>query len=147
MVSTKNRYNNPECDNSMTFQDCELAILRHAVDENEAILGEKIANSEDVKDIIKILENFLVRKKCICYGGTAINNILPKYAQFYNRDIEIPDYDFFSNNALDDALKTNLSLFKYTTDLIISHIIFLFESFIGKPLGNVKSLGCDILEC
>jgi hypothetical protein len=87
----------------MTFQDCELAILRHAVDENEATLGEKIANSEDVKAIIKILENFLVRKKCICYGGTAINNILPKYAQFYNRDIEIPDYDFFSNNALDDA--------------------------------------------
>lgn len=103
MVSKKNRYNNPECDNSMTFQDCELAILRHAVDENEATLGEKIANSEDVKAIIKILENFLVRKKCICYGGTAINNILPKYAQFYNRDIEIPDYDFFSNNALDDA--------------------------------------------
>jgi len=103
MVSTKNKYNNPECDNSMTFQDCELAILRHAVDENEATLGEKMANSEDVKAIIKILENFLVRKKCICYGGTAINNILPKYAQFYNRDIEIPDYDFFSNNALDDA--------------------------------------------
>jgi len=87
----------------MTFQDCELAILRHAVDENEATLGEKIANSDDVKTIIKILENFLVRKKCICYGGTAINNILPKYAQFYNRDIEIPDYDFFSNNALEDA--------------------------------------------
>jgi hypothetical protein len=99
----KNKYNNLECDNSMTFQDCELAILRHAVDENEATLGEKMANSEDVKVIIKILENFLVRKKCICYGGTAINNILPKYAQFYNRDIEIPDYDFFSNNALDDA--------------------------------------------
>jgi hypothetical protein len=99
----KNKYNNPECDNSMTFQDCELAILRHAVDENEATLGEKMANSEDVKAIIKILENFLVRKKCICYGGTAINNILPKYAQFYNRDIEIPDYDFFSNRALDDA--------------------------------------------
>jgi len=87
----------------MTFQECELAILRHAVDENEATVGEKIANSEDVKTIIKILENFLVRKKCICYGGTAINNILPKYAQFYNRDIEIPDYDFFSNHALDDA--------------------------------------------
>ena len=103
MVSTGNKYNNPECDNSMTFQDCELAILRHAVDENEATLGEKMANSEDVKAIIKILENFLVRKKCICYGGTAINNILPKYAQFYNRDIEIPDYDFFSNNALNDA--------------------------------------------
>ena len=99
----KNRFNNAECDNSMTFQDCELAILRHAVDENEEAVGEKIANSDDIKAIIKILETFLVRKKCICYGGTAINNILPKYAQFYNRDIEIPDYDFFSNHALDDA--------------------------------------------
>lgn len=103
MNKTKNKYNNPECDNNMTFQDCELAILRHAVDENEAVVGEKIANSEDIKNIIKILEKFLVRKKCICYGGTAINNILPKYAQFYNRDVEIPDYDFFSNHALDDA--------------------------------------------
>jgi hypothetical protein len=93
--NSKNKYNNKECDNKMTFQDCELAILRHAVDENESILGEKIANSEDVKAIIKILEKFLVSKKCICYGGTAINNILPKYAQFYNRDVEIPDYDFF----------------------------------------------------
>jgi hypothetical protein len=39
----------------------------------------------------------------VVYGGTAINAILPKEDQFYNRDIEIPDYDFFSPNALDDA--------------------------------------------
>lgn len=103
MVYTKKKYINDECDDAMTFQECELAILRHAVDENENTLGEKKANSEDVKTIIKILEKFLVRKKCICYGGTAINNILPKYAQFYNHEIEIPDYDFFSNRALDDA--------------------------------------------
>ena len=53
--------------------------------------------------MIQILEDFLIRKKLICYGGTAINNILPKYAQFYNRNIEVPDYDFFSKNALEDA--------------------------------------------
>ena len=47
--------------------------------------------------------NFIISKKLLCYGGTAINNILPKDAQFYNRDIEIPDYDFFSPNALEDA--------------------------------------------
>jgi len=87
----------------MTFQDCELAILRNAVDETEKMVGTKIANSEDVKRMIVILENFLIQKKLICYGGTAINNILPKYAQFYNRDVEIPDYDFFSANALEDA--------------------------------------------
>jgi hypothetical protein len=97
------QYKDKQCNDTMTFQECELAILRNAVDENEKITGEKMANSEDVKKIIQIVESFLIRKKRICYGGTAINNILPKYDQFYNREIEIPDYDFFSNRALDDA--------------------------------------------
>ena len=98
-----NKYNSEYCDNSMTFQDCELAILRHAVDENEKIQNEKVSNSEEVKNMIKIVEQFIKDKQLICYGGTAINNILPTYAQFYNKDIEIPDYDFYSINALDDA--------------------------------------------
>jgi len=99
----KSKFGSHLCDNKMTFQECELAILRHAVDESERIQGERIAHSPDVKAIIDILEKFLIRKKRICYGGTAINNILPKYAQFYNRDIELPDYDFFSPTALEDA--------------------------------------------
>jgi hypothetical protein len=97
------KYNTKICDDKMSFQECELAILRHAVDETEKLQGEKKANSEDVRKIIKIVEDFILYKKLICYGGTAINNILPKYAQFYNKDLEIPDYDFFSPNALDDA--------------------------------------------
>jgi len=103
MTTRKKKYNTELCDDKMTFQECELAILRNAVDETEKVMGTKIANSEDVKRMIVILENFLIQKKLICYGGTAINNILPKYAQFYNRDVEIPDYDFFSANALEDA--------------------------------------------
>jgi hypothetical protein len=97
------KYNTTLCNNTMTFQECELAILRNAVDDTEKIIGQKIANSDDVKRMIIILENFLIKKKLVCYGGTAINNILPKYAQFYNRDVEIPDYDFFSDNAMADA--------------------------------------------
>ena len=31
--------------------------------------------------------------------GTAINNILPEQDKFYNKNLEIPDYDFFSPNA------------------------------------------------
>jgi hypothetical protein len=99
----KNRFNTDLCNDTMSFQDCELAILRNAVDESDKIQGEKVANSEDVKKIISIVEDFLMKKKLICYGGTAINNILPNFAQFYNRELEVPDYDFFSNNALDDA--------------------------------------------
>jgi hypothetical protein len=96
-------YKNENCTNEMTFEECELAILRHAVDETDKIQQEKIANSETVKNMITIVETFLKEKKTVCYGGTAINNILPKDAQFYNREIEIPDYDFFTPNALSDA--------------------------------------------
>jgi hypothetical protein len=99
----KRKFTPEECTDQMTFQDCELAILRHAVDENVKILGNKLATSDAIRGMIKIVEDFLMRKKLICYGGTAINNILPKYAQFYDRDTEVPDYDFFSANALDDA--------------------------------------------
>ena len=87
----------------LTFSDCELAILRTAIDKAEEIQGRKSANSSEVKRIIGIVENFLRKKSLICYGGTAINNILPKQDQFYNTDIEIPDYDFYSSNALNDA--------------------------------------------
>jgi hypothetical protein len=100
-----NKYDNKSCNNSMTFEECELAILRHAVDENEKITGEKTANSEDIKKIIEILENFLTKRNCICYGGTAINALLPTNAQFYNKNVEIPDYDFYTPYAMDIAIE------------------------------------------
>ena len=103
MPTTNKKYDNENCNDEMKFEECELAILRHAVDETDKIQNEKIANSEEVKKMIDIVETFLRDKKCVCYGGTAINNILPKAVQFYNRDIEIPDYDFFSSNALKDT--------------------------------------------
>ena len=56
-----------------------------------------------IKKMIEIVENFLKKKKLLCYGGTAINNILPKHAQFYNKEYEVPDYDFYSYSALDHA--------------------------------------------
>lgn len=59
-------------------------------------------DSPEIKKIINIIELFLKTKKLICYGGTAINNILPKHAQFYTGK-EFPDYDFYSKNAMSDA--------------------------------------------
>lgn len=90
------------CDQS-TFADCELAILRMAVDKAEEKMGKRIVNSEDVQKIIDIVEQFIKHKKVVCYGGTAINNILPEEDRFYNKDAELPDYDFFTMNAMNDA--------------------------------------------
>lgn len=87
----------------LSFADCELAILRMAVDEAEEKMGRRVVNSDDVQKIIDIVEEFIRRKKLVCYGGTAINNILPEEDRFYNKEVEVPDYDFFSQNALSDA--------------------------------------------
>ena len=51
-----------ECDKNMSFEDCELAILRSAVDKIEKQTGKKIENPE-VKEIIKIVEDFLKKQK------------------------------------------------------------------------------------
>ena len=88
---------------SLSFSDCELAILRMAVDEAEDKMGRRVVNSDDVQKIIDIVEEFIRHKKLVCYGGTAINNILPEEDRFYNKEAEVPDYDFFSQNALSDA--------------------------------------------
>lgn len=86
------------------FQKQELSILRKAVDKAEKQLATKNRiNSEQTDNMISILEDYLRKHQLICYGGTAINNILPVEDQFYNKDIDIPDYDVFSPDALDVA--------------------------------------------
>ena len=81
----------------------ELEILRDAVDKAEERAAKKLINSDSVQEIIDIVEHFLRKKKLVCYGGTAINNILPLEDQFYDKSTELPDYDFFSSNALEHA--------------------------------------------
>ena len=107
IVSSKHnkKYNSELCDDKMTFEDCELAILRHAVDESDKIQKQKVANSEEVKGMFELLETFIIRKKLILYGGLALNRLMPKQDQFYNSDLDLPDYDMFTENALDDAME------------------------------------------
>lgn len=100
-MSRKNKHGRE--DESATFEEKELEILRETVDLVEKQKGEKIIQDPNIQKVISIVEKFIADKKLVCYGGTAINNILPEEAQFYNKDIELPDYDFYSDNALDCA--------------------------------------------
>lgn len=85
------------------YQEKELEILREAVDKAEKQSGKEMISSPEIQKMIFIVENFLRDKKLICYGGTAINNILPDSDKFYDRETELPDYDFFSMHAMEDA--------------------------------------------
>lgn len=146
----KKKFNPKECSDQMTFQECELAVLRHAIDENEKVSGEKIASGSEIKQMIQIVEDFLVRKKLICYGGTAINNILPKSVQFYDKSYQIPDYDFFSSNALDDAKELADVFYKEgymdveAKSGIHSGTYKVFVNFI--PMADVTMLHKDLFQ-
>ena len=138
------------CDKKMSFDECELAILRMAVDKAEEKVGKNAVNSPEIKKIISILENFLRKKSLICYGGTALNNIMPKQDQFYNKDIEIPDYDFFSTNALKDAKELCDNYFKEGFIEVegkpgMHHGTFkVFVNFI--PIADITFLHKDIFK-
>jgi hypothetical protein len=114
----------------LKFADCELAILRMAVDKAEEKIGKRIIDSDDIRKIITTVEDFIKRKNLICYGGTAINNILPNDDQFYNKEAEIPDYDFFSSNALQDA--------KELADIYFNQGFTDVEAKSGQHAGTYK---------
>lgn len=82
----------------------QFELLKLAVEEAEKKNKIKLLNTDGVKKIFKLVESFIKQHKCICYGGTAINNILPSNEQFY-KTYDIPDYDFFSKTPIDDAIK------------------------------------------
>jgi hypothetical protein len=98
-----NKNSNDNILNTLYYENRELEILKNAINIEAKKRGERIASNPVMKQIIDVLEKFIHDKKLVCYGGTAINNILPVADQFYNRNLEIPDYDFFSPNAMNDA--------------------------------------------
>jgi hypothetical protein len=68
-------------------------------------IDREAASDPDVKKMIKIVREFIETHRVMCYGGTAINNLLPPEDQFYDYSTEIPDYDFFSETPQLHAAK------------------------------------------
>ena len=87
------------------LEEKEMSLLRDAVDSITYKTGKRLLDNEHIKKILNILEDFLQTHKTLCYGGTSINNILTENDRFYNRNIELPDYDFFSPYAMEYAKK------------------------------------------
>jgi len=139
-----------QCEKGISLEECELAILRIAVDKAEENEGHAIVNSPEVKKIISIIEKFLKDTKLVAYGGTAINSILPLEDQFYSKDVEIPDYDFFSPTALEDAKKlADIYVKKGFTEVEAKNGIHegtykVFVNFI--PVADITYLQKDIFK-
>jgi hypothetical protein len=79
--------------------------IEKAVEIAKEIIEKKAAGDPSIKQMMSIVHKFIQKQPVICYGGTAINNILPKEKQFYNPDIDIPDYDFFSETPQEHCIQ------------------------------------------
>ena len=119
-----------KCDKNMNFAECELAILRMQVDQAKEKIAKRVVNTPDIKKMISIVENFIKRKKLVCYGGISINALLPDEDKIYNEEVDLPDYDFFSSNALNDA--------KELSDLYLKEGYTEVEAKSGQHHGTYK---------
>jgi hypothetical protein len=77
-------------------------MLADAIKQNE-IIHKKIKKIQLEDRVVHIVENFIKERDLICYGGSAINVMLPKEKKIYDKTLDIPDYDFFSPNAYKHA--------------------------------------------
>jgi hypothetical protein len=59
-------------------------------------IDKENASDPMLRKALLIVEQFIKNHRVMCYGGTAINNLLPPEDRFYNTERDIPDYDFFS---------------------------------------------------
>jgi len=88
---------------NLSLDDMEINLIKDAVEYSEKLKIMVMNQSKDIEDILGVVEKFIKKKKLICYGGTAINNILPKKFQFYDKKVDIPDYDIYSTTPLEDS--------------------------------------------
>jgi len=79
--------------------------LETIVSQLETENNRRAAADPLVRTALSVVESFLKEHRVLCYGGTAINNLLPKEDQFYDKEVDIPDYDFFSETPQEHAMR------------------------------------------
>lgn len=80
----------------------QIQRLEAAAEKAGDVRKYEAAHNPEIQFAIDIIANFLRKKGRVCYGGTAINAILPKPLRFYDPQKDLPDYDFFTPNPQKD---------------------------------------------
>jgi hypothetical protein len=80
-----------------------LKRLEAAIDTAQERIDYEAAHNSELLRALDTVKLFLKQKGRVCYGGTAMNAILPTKYQFYNPETDLPDYDFFSPKIESDV--------------------------------------------
>lgn len=106
----------------------EKQKVLHKIVEKKLVIDKKIDYVDNIK-IFDITKKFIIKNNLVIYGGSAINSILKKSDKFYGDD-EIPDYDFYSDDAQRDA--------KNLCDLYAKNGYMYIEAKEGIHTGTYK---------
>ena len=82
----------------------ELEAVKEIADKQSEMLAARDADLPAIKTSTKLVEAFLKSSRTMCYGGTAINNLLPEKDRFYG-PTETPDYDFFTETPQEHGVQ------------------------------------------
>jgi len=96
----------------------------------QEIIDKNAVENPVTKKTLEIVYNFMKHNRVLAYGGTALNNLLPKAKQFYDPEKDVPDYDFYSETPQKHA--------KAVADLLDKAKIFNVEVKPGIHLGTFK---------
>jgi hypothetical protein len=107
----------------------ELESIKKIAESQGEMLEERGAKDPSVTKSTKIVEDFLKTHRVLCYGGTAINNLLPEKDRFYG-ETETPDYDFFTETPQEHGV--------YLSDKMSAAGIDSIEMKPGVHLGTYK---------
>jgi len=78
--------------------------LEKIVKQLELENDKKAAANPLIKQSLEVVAEFLRNHPVMCYGGTAINNLLPPEDRFYDPETTIPDYDFYSRTPQEHSM-------------------------------------------
>uniref|UniRef100_A0A6C0F582 Poly(A) polymerase catalytic subunit domain-containing protein n=1 Tax=viral metagenome TaxID=1070528 RepID=A0A6C0F582_9ZZZZ len=103
--------------------------------EEAAKLAQSLIDTRAVENPITvrtldIVYNFMKQHRVLGYGGTALNNLLPKSKQFYDPKVDVPDYDFYSETPQEHA--------KMIADKLAKAGVLNIEVKPGLHLGTFK---------
>jgi hypothetical protein len=94
------------------------------------------------------IEKFIRDKQLIGYGGTAINHALPKDVQFY-QESDIPDYDFFSTQAIEDIRELADTLYPTFKNIEVKPAMFMgtYKLFVNYlPLVDITQVDKELFH-
>lgn len=82
-----------------------MEAIEKAAETAQELLDKEAATDKATRTSLSIVRDFIKSNRVMCYGGTAINNLLPKDDQFYDPSKDVPDYDFFTETPQLHAMK------------------------------------------